>query len=208
MQEILKYCPFPSIFSSTRPLTLKIDRNRTAEAFYHEIPELRDWTAREEEGILRAKPSELEERAARRYHTLHIPDATVLCLKNGNRVNGISRRYLHCRGFVVSNAFPNNVVQMKTGEIVYVENFTNEERDGVVVLMGREFKTVSALLGALCNLLFIIRNSSFAIRSLIERRIVKTFGCGWDLAMAGIRVSCAIDHGEAATNICLTNEAL
>ena len=83
----------------------------------------------------------------KRYQTLHVPDATVLRLRNGNRVGGIKRRYLHCFGFVVSNAFPNNIVQLRTGEVIYVEDLRTDERDNVVAIVGREFQTVSS-----CNL--------------------------------------------------------
>ena len=159
-----------------------ICRNRTVEAYCYEIPELRDWSPREDEGILRAKPLELEVRTVRRYQTLHIPDATVLRLKNGNRIKGISRRYLHCCGFVVSNAFPNNIVQLKTGEIVYVESFANEERRGVVVMMGREFRSVSLLL--LCGLISnfdLMHNSFISCAIVISRKcnFPRRFSNGW-----------------------------
>jgi hypothetical protein len=86
---------------------------------------------------------EREKQAVRQAGSLHIPPATLLSFRIGNTVEKIKRHYVEFAGFTLSNAFPNNVVELLTGEIVYVEKFVNHFPTDTLFLVGRKFEEVS-----------------------------------------------------------------
>ena len=121
------------------------------EEFVYHIPELRCLAEdRENASVLDVSGDEREKKATRLHNTLHIPDATVLRFRKGNKVNGVARQYVVCAGFRLSNDYPNNIGLFRTGaradefEVVYIEHFDRIQE--VVVPMGRRFRTVCPII--------------------------------------------------------------
>jgi hypothetical protein len=80
------------------------------------------------------------------HRTLHIPDATVLQVRPGRKTEaGFKSEFLTCAGFEISNVFPNNVVKLTNGEIIYVESFHIQEISDRVLMLGRPFQQVSII---------------------------------------------------------------
>ena len=124
-------------------------RNRTTEEFVHQIPELRCLAEdKESASVLDVCGAEMEKRAVETHQTLHIPRATLIRIRKGNRVNGLARQYVHCAGFRLSNDYPNNIGLFRTGhgadevEVVYLENFDRLGPQGRLVPFGRRFHKV------------------------------------------------------------------
>jgi hypothetical protein len=86
---------------------------------------------------------EREKEAVLLAGSLHIPSTTLLSFRIGNTVDKIKRHYVEFAGFTLSNAFPNNVVELLTGEIVYVQKFVNHAPTDTLFLVGRQFEEVS-----------------------------------------------------------------
>ena len=131
-------------------------RNRSCESFCYEIEQLKSITedaAGNKDCLLDTPANEREVEAVKRFGHLHIPDSTVLHMKQGRKnVDGIKRVYLKCAGFQIRNIFPNNVVELVTGEIVYVEAFDVIGSTGnIVMLLGRKFRKVSNLMSLLIH---------------------------------------------------------
>lgn len=124
-------------------------RNRTSQAALYEIPWIppanygkrRGWR---KNTLLDATASKREEEAVKLHKTLHIPDATVLQVRPGRKTEGgFKSEFLTCAGFEISNVFPNNVVKLTNGEIVFVESFHIQPRSDRVLMLGRPFQNVS-----------------------------------------------------------------
>jgi hypothetical protein len=88
---------------------------------------------------------EREKQAVLECGSLHIPPTTLLSFRIGNTVDSIKRQYAEFAGFTLSNAFPNNVVELLTGEIVYVEKFVVQSKTDTLYLVGRQFEEVLLL---------------------------------------------------------------
>jgi hypothetical protein len=132
-------------------LFIRILRNRSCESFCYEIEQLKSKTedeAAKKNCLLDTPALRREVEAVKRVGHLHIPDSTVLHLKRGNKTtDGIRRVYLKCAGFQIRNLFPNNIVELVTGEIVYVEGFQVVGNSGnILMLLGRKFQTVSQVI--------------------------------------------------------------
>lgn len=85
---------------------------------------------------------EREIQAVKRARSLHIPPTTLLSFRIGNTVDTIKRHYVEFAGFTISNAFPNNVVELLTGGIVYVKKVVTHSEADTLFLVGREFGEV------------------------------------------------------------------
>lgn len=90
-----------------------------------------------------ATPVEREIAAVKACGHLHIPPTTLLKFTVGNTVQEIKRQCVDCAGFRLSNAFPDNVVEMTSGEIVYVEKYVMHEKSQTLFFIGRQFLLVS-----------------------------------------------------------------
>lgn len=93
--------------------------------------------------FFQATPLEREKAAVLACNSLHIPPTTLLKFTVGNTVNGIRRHYVECAGFRLSNAFPDNIVELTSGEVVYVQKFMVHEQSDTLFLFGRPFLHVS-----------------------------------------------------------------
>lgn len=115
------------------------------ERYCHEMEQIQKKVEGDREGsLLETAPNEREIAAVKRFKTLHIPDSTILSLtRTGKTRDGIRRMYLKCVGYRVRNIFPHNVVELESGEIVYVESFEVEGASGnLVTFLGRKFGKV------------------------------------------------------------------
>lgn len=123
-------------------------RNRTSQGACYEISWIPPANPGKRRGwrkntLLDATASMREEEAVVHHRTLHIPDATVLQVRPGRKTEaGFKSEYLTCAGFEISNVFPNNVVQLTNGEVVYVESFHIQNKSDKVLMMGRPFQEV------------------------------------------------------------------
>ena len=90
-----------------------------------------------------ATPVECEIATVKACGHLHIPPTTLLKFTVGNTVQEIKRQYVDCAGFRLSNAFPDNVVEMTSGEIVYVEKYVMHEKLQTLFFIGGQFLLVS-----------------------------------------------------------------
>lgn len=122
------------------------------EEYVHQIPELVCLAAdKENASVLDVSGTDREKAAVKAHSSLHIPHATLLRLRRGNRVNGIVRQYALCAGFRLSNDYPNNIGLFQTGrgpsdfEVVYIERFERQEPNDLVVPLGRRFNLVRGL---------------------------------------------------------------
>lgn len=124
-------------------------RNRSLERFFFSRPELialakaKKMKKTKRPTFFSATPVEREKAAVRACGHLHIPPTTLLKFTIGNTVKDIQRQYVDCAGFRLSNAFPDNIVEMTSGEVVYVERFTVHTRSETLFLVGRQFHQVS-----------------------------------------------------------------
>ena len=89
-----------------------------------------------------ATPVEREKAAVRACGHLHIPPTTLLKFSVGNTVDDIRRQFVDCAGFRISNAFPDNIVELTSGEVVYVENYVVHAGSDTLFLIGRQFQHV------------------------------------------------------------------
>ena len=134
-------------------------RNRTCEQFMYQVPELLLLDERKSySSVLDVSPQVREIRAAKAHNTLHIPQATILRLKEGKIVDGVRRQYATFAGFKMSNDYPNNIALYKTAfaehvvEVVYLEQFDVRLDTDTVVPLGRRFQTVCLM--NICNTYF------------------------------------------------------
>lgn len=123
-------------------------RNRTCQAAIYEIPWIPPANSGKRRGwrkntLLEASACKREEDAVVHHQTLHIPDATVLQVRPGKKTEGGFRsEYLTCAGFEISNVFPNNIVRLTNGEVVFVESFNIHAKTDKVLIFGRPFEQV------------------------------------------------------------------
>ena len=93
--------------------------------------------------FFRSTPIEREKAAVLACGGLHIPPTTILKFNLGNTVDGIRRHYVECAGFRLSNAFPDNIVELTSGDVVIIEKFVTHTPSDTLFILGRQFLNVS-----------------------------------------------------------------
>lgn len=154
-------------------------RNRTSQGACYEIPWIPPANPGKRRGwrkntLLDATASKREEEAVKLHRTLHITDATVLQVRPGRKTEaGFKSEFLTCAGFEISNVFPNNVVKLTNGEIIYVESFHIQEISDRVLMLGRPFQQVSIMYIYMMNNINLTLHAYMITNNNVHHLIIK-----------------------------------